>query len=151
MEEEMGGIVCGIRGGPDSQVTIAQAISLAKQTKAPLHFVYIVNLDFLSHTSSSRVHTISEQMHQMGEFILLAAQSSAKSQGVAAEGLVRHGKVGEEIIGLCLELAAEYLILGRPRGQQEDNVFTQALLTQFIERTEQQTGAKVILSQGGGL
>jgi nucleotide-binding universal stress UspA family protein len=144
----MGGIVCAIRGGPDSQITITQAITLAKNTGLPLYFLYVVNLDFLSHTTSSRVHTISQQMHQMGEFILLTAQASATAQGITAHGVVRHGNITEEIVGLCHELAAEYLVLGRPQVEREENVFTQALLTQFIERTEKQTGAKVVLPDG---
>ena len=93
----MSGIVCAIRGGPDSQPTIAQAISLAKETELPLHFLYVVNLDFLSHTTSSRVHTISMEMHQMGEFILLSAQSLASTLGITTEGAIRHGNVMEEI------------------------------------------------------
>jgi nucleotide-binding universal stress UspA family protein len=146
----VGGIVCAIRGGPDSQPTIARAIRLAAETGQPLYFLYVVNLDFLSRTSSTRVHTISKEMHQMGEFILSMAQASAQAQGIIAEGKVRHGNVGEEIVNLCHELSAEYLVLGRPRFQQEDSVFTQDLLTQFIEQAERQTGATVILSEGGG-
>lgn len=145
----MGGIVCAIRGGPDSQDTIAEAITLAKETGLSLSFLYVVNLDFMSHTSSSRVHTISEQMHQMGEFILLTAQNRATRQGVTAQTVVRHGNVRDEIIGLCHELEAGYLVLGWPRFRREDSVFTQDLLTQFIERTEQQTGAKVVLPERG--
>ena len=145
----MGGIVCAIRGGPDSQDTIARSIALAKETGQSLHFLYVVNLDFLSHTSSSRTHTISKEMQQMGEFILLTAQTRASAQGVTAEGVVRHGKVGEEIVALCHELAADYLVLGQPRFQYEDSVFTQDKLTQFIEETEKQTGARVILAGRG--
>jgi nucleotide-binding universal stress UspA family protein len=141
----MSGIVCAIRGGPDSQPTISQAITLAQDTGMTLYFLYVVNLDFLSHTTSSRVHTISEQMHQMGEFILLTAQTAAAGQGVTAEGIVRHGNVGEEIISLCHDLGADYLVLGQPQIERERSVFTEDLLKQFIERTEVQTGAKVIL------
>jgi nucleotide-binding universal stress UspA family protein len=144
----MSGIVCAVRGGPDSKATISQAIGLAQQTGLPLYFLYVVNLDFLSHTSSSRVHTISEQMHQMGEFILLTAQDRAAAQGISAEGVVRHGNIGEEIICMCHEIGADYLVLGRPKVQHEESVFTQELLRQFIERTENQTGAKVILPEG---
>jgi nucleotide-binding universal stress UspA family protein len=147
-EEQMSGIVCAVRGGPDSKSTIAQAIDLARQTGLPLYFLYVVNLDFLSHTTSSRIHTISEQMHQMGEFILLAAQDSAAAQGITAQGVVRHGNVGEEIIDLCHELDADYLVLGRPKVQHEDSVFTHELLKRFVEQTEEQTGAKVILPDG---
>lgn len=146
----MSGIVCAIRGGPDSRDTIAKAITLAKETGLPLHFLYVVNLDFLSHTSSSRVQTISEQMRQMGEFILLAAQSSAAAQGVTAQGVTRQGDVGEEIVALCKEIEADYLVLGRPQSRQEENVFTQELLAKFIARIEEQTGAKVVLPREEG-
>jgi nucleotide-binding universal stress UspA family protein len=141
------GIVCAIRGGPASKPTIARAIDLAQETGQTLHFLYVVNLDFLTHTTSSRVHTISEQMGQMGGFILLMAQDAAASRGVAAEAVIRHGDVGEEIIDLCHELEASYVVLGWPKVEQEDAVFTQELLRQFIERTEEQTGAKVVLPE----
>ncbi len=144
----MSGIVCAIRGGPESQTTIAQATTLARQTGLPLHFLYIVNLDFLSHTTSCRTHTISEQMEQMGEFILSAAQDSAAAQGITAQGVVRHGNVREEIINLCHELPADYLVLGQPQVEQEEHIFTHKVLTEFIERTEKETGAKVVLSEG---
>ncbi len=64
----MSGIVCAVRGGPDSQPTISKAIAWAKETELPLYFLYVVNLDFLTHTSSSRVHTVTQQIEQMGEF-----------------------------------------------------------------------------------
>ena len=145
----MSGIVCAVRGGPDSRDTIARAIAQAQETGLPLYFLYVVNLDFLSHTSSSRVHTISQEMHQMGEFILLAAQAKAEAQGVQAEGVVRHGNVGEEIVKLCHELKVDYLVLGRPKVQEEESVFTHELLRKFIQETEEQTGAQVLLPEGG--
>jgi nucleotide-binding universal stress UspA family protein len=142
----MSGIVCAIRGGPHSQPTIDQAIALARETSLPLYFLYIVNLDFLAHTTSTRTHTINREMEQMGEFILLAAQSQAAGKMVAAEGLVRHGSVGEEIIGLCKELNADYLVLGRPQMEEDErNVFTHDRLRAFADLVEEQTGAKVIL------
>jgi nucleotide-binding universal stress UspA family protein len=144
----MPGIVCAVRGGPASQPTIARAIGLAKETGLPLYFLYVVNLDFLSQTPTSRVHTISKEMHQMGEFILLMTQETATRQGISAEGVVRHGSVGEELIGLCHELQASYLVLGKPKVEQEDTVFTQELLHQFVAQTEEQTGAKVVFPQG---
>jgi nucleotide-binding universal stress UspA family protein len=143
----MSGIVCAVRGGPASQPTIARAIELAQETGLPLSFLYVVNLDFLLRTTSSRVHTISEQMSQMGEFILLSAQDTAARRGVEAEGVIRHGNVSEEIIRVCHELAADYLVLGRPRLEQEEPVFTRERLHQFAARTEEQTGAKVVFPE----
>jgi nucleotide-binding universal stress UspA family protein len=142
----MSGIVCAIRGGPDSRGAITKAISLARETRIPLHFLYVVNLDFLSQTSSSRVHTISEEMRQMGEFILLTAQAKAERQGVIAQASVRQGNVMDEIVAMCNQIKADYVILGRPRGAAEHNVFTRHLLEQFVSRLQMQTNAKVILA-----
>ncbi len=144
----MPGIVCAIRGGPASQPTITKAITLAQETGLPLYFLYVVNLDFLSQTPTSRVHTISQEMHQMGQFILLMAQETSARQGVSAEGVVRHGRVGEELIGLCHELEADYLVLGKPKVEQEDTVFTRDLLREFVARSEEQTGATVVFPEG---
>ena len=144
----MPGIVCAIRGGPASQPTIARAIALAQETGLPLCFLYVVNLDFLSQTPTSRVHTISQEMHEMGEFILLMAQETSARQGISAGVVVRHGSVGEELIGLCQELEADYLVLGKPKVEREDTVFTRELLREFTVRTEEQTGAKVVFAEG---
>lgn len=145
----MAGIVCAVRGGPHSQLTISRAIDLARETDLPLHFLYVVNLDFLAHATSSRVRTIWEEMRQMGEFILLVAQSKALAEGVAAETLVRQGDVGEEIVHLCRGLAANYLVMGLPQIEQEESLFTHQRLQAFIQDAEERTGAKVVLPDGG--
>ena len=84
----------------------------------------------------------------MGESILSIAQEHAAAEGVITQGVIRKGAVGEQIVRLCHDLGANYLVLGRPEPDKEDNVFTQARLTQFIERLEAQTGARVILTEG---
>ena len=143
----MSGIVCAIRGGPGSRATTDEAIALARRTNLPIHFLYVVNLDFLSRTATSRVSVITAEMRQMGQSILSVAQARAAAQGVVAQGMIRRGAVGEQIVRLCRELAAEYLVLGRPEPENEDNVFTQARLVQLIERLEAQTGAQVLLPE----
>ena len=145
----MSGIVCAVRGGQASNPTLVKAIELAKESGLVLHFLYVVNIDFLDHTMRSRVQTISRQMEQMGEFILLTARATAEAKGVEAQGIVRHGNVIEEISALCHELKADYLVIGRPKFHLEDNLFTETLQTEFIERIEEQTGAKVILTEAG--
>jgi nucleotide-binding universal stress UspA family protein len=145
----MSGVVCAIRGGPRSQWTINQAIHLSKNTELPLYFLYVVNLDFLSFTESSRTRLISKEMHEMGEFILVAAQAKAQSEGVEAEGVVRQGEVTVEIISLAKELNADYIVLGQPEGVDENDVFTLERLNQFSERLSEESGAQVIIAEGG--
>jgi len=130
----MSGIVCAIRGGPASQPTIERAISLAKETELPLYFIYVVNLDFLMHTQSSRTHSIEKDLHHMGEFILLTVQSKAEAEGVLAEGIVRQGSVGEQIISAAKELEANYVVLGTPLVIHEADHFTQDRFNEFIQR-----------------
>ncbi len=145
----MSGIVCAIRGGPDSQPTIAKAVSLAQERDLPVYFLYVVDLNFLVQTSSARLHTISKEMDQMGEFILLTAQAKAEARGVTAHGVVRHGQVRDQIVALCREVEAGYVVLGRPKGQnQERNVFTHDHLDAFAQSISRETGAQVVFAGG---
>lgn len=147
----MSGIVCAIRGGASSQPTINQAIRTASETNLPIYFLYVLNLDFLKKGSHSRTQTISEEMQELGAFILLAAQAQAERKGATAKGVIREGHVvGDEIIGLCHELTADFVILGRPKEAMEQNVFTHEELDQFGLHIEQETGARVIYPTGDG-
>jgi len=145
----MSGIVCAVRGGPASKSTIDRSIELAKESGLALYFIYVVNLDFLEYAIHSTVQTISQQMENMGEFILLAAQATANSKGIKAQTFVRHGNVPKEISRLCHEIQANYLVLGRPNIQREDSLFTEKRLAEFIQGVEEQTGATVVLPEPG--
>lgn len=145
----MSGILCPIRGGPGSQPSIRRGIELAKEIQEPLHFLFVVNLDFLNLTERGRTHVISEEMHGMGEFILLTAKAKAEQAGVEADGSVRHGNVMEEIIATAKEIEASHIILGRPQ-QIERDVFTMDRLDAFVQQCEQETGSKVVLAESGG-
>ncbi len=144
----MTGIICPIRGGPGSKATIETAIQLAKSETMPLTFLYVVNLDFLAHTESSRVRMVSSEMESMGDFILLSAKAKAEERGVEAESEIRHGNVGEQIVELAQEIGASFLVMGRPGGEGEENVFDQDRLDSFIDQIEEASGAKVIIAQG---
>jgi nucleotide-binding universal stress UspA family protein len=145
----MGGILCPIRGGPGSQGAIATGITLAKEKKETLHFLYVVNLDFLNLTERGRTQVIAEEMRGMGEFILLRAQAMAQKEGVDAQWTVRQGDVREEIIAQSCEIQASHIILGRPK-EEEENVFTMERLQAFVQHCEAETGAKVVLAEPGG-
>lgn len=143
----MSTIVCAIRGGPTSLSTIQRALDLAKETHLPLHFLYVVNLDFMAHTSSSRTKLITHELDQMGDFILLNAEETAREQAVEAEGHIRHGNVTEEIIGASNELDARYVVLGQPQEREEGDIFTLERLRTFIQHIEEETGAEVVMAE----
>lgn len=143
----MSGIVCAIRGGPTSKPTIEKAMLLALETDLTLYFLYVVNLDFLSYTESSRVRVIRKELEEMGDIIILAAEEQARDKGVRAEGAVRDGKVGEEIVRFSKDIGADYVVLGSPQGEEEFDVFTHERLKSFMERVEAESGAQVVLSE----
>jgi nucleotide-binding universal stress UspA family protein len=145
----MGGILCPIRGGPGSRGALAAGITLAKENKETLHFLYVVNLDFLNLTERGRTQVISDEMRGMGEFILLRAQAMAEKEGVEAQWTVRQGNVMEEIMAMAKEIQASHIILGKPK-HEEQNDFTMEHLQTFVQHLEEQTGAKVVLAEPGG-
>lgn len=145
----MSGVVCAVRGGVASQPTILQAIRTAREHGLPIYFLYVVNADFLMHTARSRVHTIMEELRALGEFILLSAQDQAAASGVTAYGKLRDGSVASEIIALCREVDAGFVVLGRPQRLPGGNVFTEERLTQLGDRIGQETGARVIVAAPG--
>ena len=144
----MSGVICAVRGGPRSQPTIQRAILEAKSKYVPLHFLYIINLDFLLHTEISRTNLISKQMQKMGEFILLDALAKASAQNVPAEMVIRHGKVREQIIEQALEIKADMIILGLPGDESDENVFTEQEFQAFCDRLARESGAQVIIAKG---
>ena len=115
-------ILCAIRGGPECQ-----------ETGLPVHFLYVVNRDLLLSTNSAPTRAISGQIRQMGRSVLRTALAWASREEVTAHGVIRQGNVGDEIASLCRDLEADYLVIGRPQPHEERNVFSEALLPQFIQ------------------
>ena len=148
----MSGIVCPIRGGAASRPTIAKAIEVAEETGLPIFFLFVLNLDFLMHTTHIQTGTISRELRELGEFILLAAETKAEAAGVTAHGVIREGQVVRtEIIELSQEVDADYVVMGVPQEARDENVFTPALLEELGLVLAQETGATVIFSEGEGV
>ena len=142
----MSGIICATRGGPSSQPTITTSIQLAKDTGETIHYLYVVNLDFLAHSSSSKTNHISQEMSEMGEFILLSAQEQAAAHDLTALCAIREGRVADEIIKFCEDLDPTYVILGRPQEEQEDNLLSSERLQAFADRITEVCQASVVFS-----
>jgi len=147
----MPGILCAIRGGPSSQPTICKSIQLARDTGEIIHFLYVVNLDFLTHSSSSKTNHISQEISEMGEFILLSAQEQAGNEGVESVGVVREGQVIEEIIHFCEEEDPRYVVLGKPDEEGEDNQLSLERLQIYIDRIKEICQAEVVFSSESDL
>ena len=141
----MSGILCAVRGGLESRATITQAIGLARTTGLPVQFVYVLNEDLVPGTGSERARAVANQVRQMGESVLLAAQALANSQGVLARGSARQGNVEDEIATACRELGAEYLVLNRSREGTDGR--SSPISAQFAERIGKQAGTELVWSE----
>ena len=143
----MPGIICAIRGGPASQATIEKSFTLAREHNQVIHFLYVVNLDFLTHSTSSKIESISRELRGMGEFILLDAQEKALRQGYQSEKVIADGDVIQEIIRLAKTIDADYIVLGRPKQGREDNLIGKDKSETIRKRIQSQIRAKVIFSE----
>ena len=144
----MAGIVCAIRGGPASRSTIEAATALAVRVRQPLHLLYVVNANFLSQTTSSRLHPVLDDMRQMGELILTLARQSAEARGADVETAIRTGDVAEEIVALCQALDADYVVVGKPVMRGGPNVFSTQKLDLTVERIRAACRAEVLVVNG---
>ena len=58
----MPGAICAIRGGPSNQPTITTPNNLTYETGETIHFLYVVNLDFLKKGLPALVITVSTSL-----------------------------------------------------------------------------------------
>ena len=139
----MGTILCPTRGGPASGCTQDEAISIAKERGDDLLFLYVVNLQFLDKTAAPIVVDIVDELHQMGEFMLLMARERAEEQGVKSRTLSRKGEVQKEILKVAQEENVSLVLLGRPAGEQSS--FQLAELKEYAAEIERVTGIETMI------
>lgn len=140
----MSGILCAVRGGDQSATTIEEAIAVAQNHELPLFFLHVIDLVHLLGGHEAQLAGRSQEMMEEGEFILLRAQTMAQHQGLRAHGLARTGEIGEQIYALCLELEADYVLLGKPGPDDQHNVFDPPALEALKRRIESETQTKLL-------
>ena len=139
----MGIILCPTRGGTASHNTQDKAITLAKERGDSLLFLYIVNLHFLDKLAAPIVVDVEDEVHQMGEFLLLIAKERAEEQGVETRSISRKGEVRDEIKKVAQEEKVSLVMFGRPAG--DESTFELADLKTFAAEIEKETGIETII------
>jgi nucleotide-binding universal stress UspA family protein len=138
--------LCATRGGEAGYRTQDKAIALAKEKDASLLFLYVIDLQFLDMTAAPIVVDVEDEVHDMGEFLLLMAKERAAKQGVSAQTVCHKGKVRKEIIKAVRKYEASFVVLGRPAGDNGDeSAFQLAGLQAFASEIEEETGATVLI------
>jgi nucleotide-binding universal stress UspA family protein len=134
-------ILCATRGGEGSQRTQEAAIALAEERGGELIFLFVVDVSFLDRLSAPIVVDVEQRLEDMGRFEMVRAEERAHAQGVAAQGVVRRGRLRSELIEAARDLGVDLIVLGRPAGHS--SVFEEETLKAFASALEQETGIEV--------
>ncbi|MBN1314876.1 MAG: universal stress protein [Anaerolineales bacterium] len=133
-------ILCATRGGEASYRTQDAVIERALEEDATILFLYVVDLEFLKHTShGTRPHIVRQEMDRMGNFLLAMACERAANKGVTAHPILEHGKFDQALIQAAQEEKVTLIAFGRPA---EESVFQMSGLQELAQRIELETGVK---------
>ena len=143
----MNRILCAVRGGPDSDKTIANAIAFAKKERVRLVLLYVINLGRFLASSGDRMESMAIELRRMGEYVLLMAQAMAAREGVVADTFVREGGVLEEIFAICQEMGIDSIVMGKPLPDSDENCFSFEKLETFALKMKDDYGVKIIFAE----
>lgn len=142
-------IVCAARGGRRIQPSVNRAIALACETGARLTFLYVLDVEFMKHTTLSRTDIVFDELDKLGEFMMMRLCEYANEGGCTlADYAIRHGKVREEICDYLLEAQPDLLVLGQPQHHKDEEAppaFESDAIVKFAKEITETTGVKVEL------
>jgi nucleotide-binding universal stress UspA family protein len=122
-----------------------RAIALARETGAPLIFLFVADTNFAQPSNSSLADALADELERLGRGLLYIARSRAEEQDVSAEMVVRHGAIRQAIVEFLHEVQASALVLGAPGTGTEKKAFSPGELPQFAQEINASTGVEVIV------
>ena len=106
----------------------------------------MIDLQFLDMTAAPIVVDVEDEVHDMGEFLLLMAKERAARQGIAAQTVCLKGRVSNQIKKAARKYKVSHVVMGHPvEEDNEKTAFKLASLHAFAEEIEEETGATVII------
>jgi nucleotide-binding universal stress UspA family protein len=114
---QVGHILCAVRGVPQSRATVTKAINLATEHQARLTFVHVNNADFLMSAgpTMTSLTKVKKQIHSLGEFAMLVLCDRAQRRGVEnVDYVLREGRILPQILETLSEFKPDILVIGRP-------------------------------------
>ncbi len=144
----MATILCPTRGGEESIKNLEKSIQIASERGWNILFLYVSNTSFLLNFGSPVVmKNIENELEDMGEFILTAAQEKAEKMGVKADILIKSGTFRDILKAVIAETHTAILILGSSAGGT--GVMTREYLLQLIQHIHADTGVEVFVLKNG--
>jgi nucleotide-binding universal stress UspA family protein len=110
-------ILVPLDGSEPSHNGLRHAIYLARETKATLHLVHVIDSFPLMFELSSQggFESMNQSLRRWGQGMLETGRRQADEQGVKAEVILRdltQGRVADVIVELAKETACDLIVLG---------------------------------------
>jgi nucleotide-binding universal stress UspA family protein len=110
-------ILVPVDGSPTAALGLAEALRLARDQKAKLRLVHVVDELFVMTSLEAGAYTASaiEAMRENGRVLLEQAAAEVAKQGYAAESALREtfsGRAADEIVAEARECRADLIVLG---------------------------------------
>ncbi|MFQ5342115.1 MAG: universal stress protein [Anaerolineae bacterium] len=141
----MSGIVCAVRGGPESRETVTRAVDLALEADARLTFFHAMDAEFLEYATIGPLSVVYHELVEMGKFAMLVLCDRAQRRGVArVDHIVREGNIRTQLRQCAIETSAEVMVVGRPTRSPGRNVFRAGEFEAFVAELERAGGLRVV-------
>jgi nucleotide-binding universal stress UspA family protein len=110
-------ILSPVDGSPTSNRGVAEAIRLAKNQRAKLRFLHVVDthLVTMDMTGAVNMGEVLDILREAGVKILKAAKALAVEEGIAAETVIIDsmiGRIGEEVVRQAKAWPADLIVMG---------------------------------------
>ncbi len=106
-------ILVAIDGSEISRRAFARAVDLAKQNKAELHAIYVIESGIVSPAPVDTTwELIYERFEKEGHAVMTELVSDAKAKGIVVEPHIEAGHAGDTIIETSTKIGADLIILG---------------------------------------
>lgn len=140
-------ILCAIRGGPQSELTIKRAIELTQKHNAKLVLVHVLDIGFLEFATLGRPSVMLNELRATFEFLLESLTKQAINQDVHVEHLILTGNLRRQIIETVHQQDARVLVMGSPIKSPGKNTFTEKSFAQFLEEIEAETDVEIVVAE----
>ena len=147
MEKNIKQILCAVRGGPESRVTVTHAVDLALETGGKLTFFHALDAEFLGHATMGRtISGIYSELHEMGRFAMLILVDRAQRRGVEnVDYIIREGNIRKQLVQIAIDTKAEVMVVGQPTRSPTSNLFKIGEMEAFADELAAEGGLKVVV------
>jgi nucleotide-binding universal stress UspA family protein len=118
---------------------------LARERKAPLLFLFIVDPAFAKPAGDDLAAAVLDEFEHLGRGLLAIAQARARTHGVQADIAICRGAIQQAIEGFLREVNAGTLVIGAPKNDSMSPVFNSAAISRFVQRIQASGDIEVLV------